>query len=373
MIGIILLLVSAAQSAPSLDAAPVPHWQRALPGGKLNVASHAEHARPFFYKGSIFVGSAAGTALYKLSRSNGSLLHSYPASASVESEPVIIDDVIYFADTAGVTWAYSLSGELIWSYETHAPINAHPTISGEFVIVCNVDDLVIALNRSTGEMQWRYAHKADLSRESELSLFSAPPAVVTGENALVGFSDGALIALKIDTGEVEWSRRIGEGRYPDLLAAPLVVGDAVYTSGYFKPFVAVDLKTQTVRWRFDAGAAQAPTVAADEDSGEMTLYHPGTDGELRAFSTVTGEEMWSWDSDTAGSLSTPVVTKAGLFTSSSEGGVYLVDIKTGTEIWRYHEELNLIGVTSAPAVDDRQLVFVTNAGNIVSMVTPVGQ
>ncbi|MEQ1501620.1 MAG: PQQ-binding-like beta-propeller repeat protein [Myxococcota bacterium] len=119
----------------------------------------------------------------------------------------------------------------------------------------------------------------------------------------------------------------------------------------------------------DPGAPGSPTARAVSAAGAV-LIHPGSDGKLRAVATLTGAELWTWDSGTTGALTSPVETPAGLLVGSSEGSVYLVDPKTGDELWRWHEPYLLRGVSAEPAVDGRQAVFVSNAGYLYSLIVP---
>jgi outer membrane protein assembly factor BamB len=351
-----------------LTSPPVAHWSVRLPGGRLNSATHTERSRPTVHEGGVFVGSASGQALYLLSRRDGSVLNSYPAGQSVEAQPVVANGHVYFADTGGRTWCYTIEGDEVWSHNSRAPILVRPTVVDGRVYITNVDDLAVALDAQTGDLIWRYQARKDLTRQSELRLYGAPPAVVSDDAVLLGFSDGGLVAVDSDTGEELWSRRIGEGRYPDLVAGPVAHGSDVFASGYFQPLVALDVASKNVRWRLDIGAASAPMV--DTSGGRSVLYHPGSDGSLRAVSVLTGAENWVWDSDTSGALSTPTMTEAGLLVSSSSGGLWLIDPETGVQTWKYRENAILQGVTAPPTVSGRQVLFVTNAGFLYSMLGP---
>lgn len=351
----------------SFDRPPVSDWRVRLPG-RVSAGTHTERTRPVLHGEHVYVGSAGGDALYVLRRRDGSLARSFPASAPVESEPVVTDERVYFTDTGGSTWAYAHDGELLWQHEGSAPILVKPTVHGDRLYVTNVDDLAYALDLGDGTLQWRYRRPPDLTRATELALYGAPEAVVLGDLVLVGFSDGALVAIEADSGEVAWERRVGEGRYPDLVAAAVAVGSDVIASGYFAPLVAIDQGTQNVRWRLEHGAAHAPAI---HGVGERAmLYHPGTDGVLRAVEARTGDVQWSWDSETPGALTTPTMTPAGLLTASSDGQIYLIDMNRGEAVWTYREPVRLVGVTSAPVVDGRQVLFVTNAGWLHSMRVP---
>lgn len=348
---------------------PVEHWRTALPGKPMVAAAHTERARPILRGGSLFVGSAAGEALYELDRRDGVLVRSFPASSSVESEAVVTDELVIFADTAGVTYCYDRAGSLRWKHESKAPVLVRPTLHHNRVFIATVDDLVTALDATTGALAWRYQQRPDISRQGELALYAAPPVVPYGDDVLVGFSDGSVLALTADDGDPQWAARIGEGRYPDIVAAPLALTDGIVLfSGYFEPVIALDTATRRSLWSAPHGAAAAPTLIGQGDAA--VLLHPGTDGDLRAFQARSGALLWSWTSGTDGALTSPLATEAGVVIASSTGTVYLIDPADGREIWAYEPPFILEGVSATPSVDGRQLVFVTNAGNLYSFLAP---
>ncbi len=347
----------------AFDAPPVLQWSVRLPGPPLNAASHTERSRPVVVGSEVLVGSAAGDALYVFDRATGALERSFPAHASVQAEALVADDRVYFADTSGTTWCYTLDGTLVWSHRANVPILTRPTLNGDRLFVATVDDLALALDAATGEQIWRYKAKRDLLRVAELALYAAPPAVIADGMALFGFSSGELVGLDVETGDVRFQRQIGEGRYPDIVAAPVVTARDIFVSGYYAPLVAMQRSSQMVRWRADVGAAFPPHV---EDG---TIYHPGSDGVLRAFSDLTGALRWSWESGTNTALTTPIPTDAGLLVGASGGdGLFLIDPDTGATVWRWREPYVLEGVYAPPTVVDDQVLFVTNAGRLYSMV-----
>lgn len=352
----------------SFGAAPVLQWDTRLPGPRLNAGAHTEHTRPLLHDGLVYVGSAAGEALFALDRRSGHMVRAYPAAAPVESEPVIVGDRLYFTDTGGHTWCYGLDGTEIWHHDSAAPILVRPTVAGDAVFVTNVDDLVVALDAATGDLRWRYQQPPDVTRETELALYAAPPAVALDEEVLVGFSEGTLVSLSAAAGEVNWTARIGEGRYPDLVGEVTISDELFIVSAYFEPTVAIEREGRKVRWQLAQGAAAGGVLSTLGDDPVVIL--PGTDGVLRAVALRSGEVRWSWSSDTEGSLTQPQLTEAGVVVASSAGTVALLDPVTGTERWRFRPPFLLEGVTTAPAIDGRQAVFVTNAGRIYSVLAP---
>ncbi|MCB9758861.1 MAG: PQQ-binding-like beta-propeller repeat protein [Alphaproteobacteria bacterium] len=352
-------------AAQPFDVAPVLQWERRLPGPPVESATHTERSRPATDGDTLFLGYAAVPRLARIDRLTGEVLRTYDARAPVQAEPVLAADKVFFVDSAGYTWCYAIDGdEPLWSHYGGAPIASRPTLHNGLLIVASVDDVVYALGVDDGLIRWRYQRPADPTRDSELTLFGAPSPVVAGSLVLAGFSDGAVVGLGLGGGEVQWERRAGEGRYPDIIGTPLVIDTEAYVGGYSEPLVSLDLITRNVRWRLDVGSAAAPAVVGDR------LYHGATDGKLRAIDRRTGEVVWTWDSETTGALTTPQPTDAGLVVASSDGGLYLVDAETGALIWQYDPGYLLSGITAAPLVVGRQLLAVTNAGRLLSFISP---
>lgn len=348
-----------------IGGAPVLDWSRRLPGPKVTAATHTELVRPAVDGESIFVGSAGDSSLLRLLRSTGEVIVKYPARAPLLAEPVAADGRVWFVDGAGYTFCYAVEGgEPIWSHFGGAPITARPTLTGDTAYVANVDGVVFALDAFSGDVRWRYQRPDDASRQSDLTLFGAPSPVVVEDELLVGFSDGAILALDITTGRPIWEARVGEGRYPDIIGTPKAAGTDLYVGGYSEPFVALDLRNRTPRWRIDAGTAAEPLVE------EELLFHPSTDGKLRAVRRDTGEVLWTFETGDSGALSSPQATAVGVLVSSSDEGIYLVDRATGALLWTYDPGYQLNGVTASITVVGRQILALTNAGNLLSFVAP---
>jgi outer membrane protein assembly factor BamB len=358
------LLLDGVSYAGELEHPPVTHWVRRLPGVPVSAATNSELGRPLIVGGLIYVGTAGADELVVLRRDDGSVADIRPAGAPVMAEPVLVAERLVFSDGAGYTWCYDLQGEQLWRHYAGAPVLSSPTVVGETVFVSALDGTLHALDLVSGQSRWLYKHPGDRSRESELELYGAPAPVAVGDLVLAGFHDGSLVALERSTGEVSWTVRVGEGRYPDLIGEPLAVGGDVFAGGFSAPFQAVDVATQNVRWSLDFGIAASPIVR------DRTLFVPGSDGKLRAIDTVNGAMIWEWDSETSGAITEPQFTAAGLLVASSDGGLWLVDPSTGQSDWTYDDGVMINGVSVAPAVEGRQVVLITNAGNILSLLVP---
>lgn len=314
---------------------------------------------------SIYLGAAGSDALYALNRRDGALEGTFAASGPVQAAPVIVGQRIYFTDSAGYTWCYLLEGgEPQWRHYGGAPILASPLVSDGQVFVSNVGGVSYALDAETGELQWRHEQEVDISRRSQLELYGAPTPVLSDSAVLVGAHDGSVVALDRAKGLRLWQRKVGEGRYPDLIGAPVVREGDVIVAGFTEPLLSLNLETRNVRWRLDAGGVQAPMIDGRD------LYHGGSDSKLRKLDAVTGSVAWTWDCEAGGTLGQPIKTPAGVMVASSEGSVYLIDDDSGVQRWEYQPGHTLDGITASIAVDGRQAVLVTNAGNVISLIVP---
>ena len=56
--------------------------------------------------------------------------------------------------------------------------------------------------------------------------------------------------------------------------------------------------------------------------------------------------------------------------AGDDGTVLALDADTGAELWAWDQDNQLNGVSAAPTVAGRQLLFTTNAGRIYSMLAP---
>lgn len=350
------------------DGAPVIAWQRDLPGESMNSPTHAERARPVLTSKDVFVGSAGGQGMYRLSRITGSLTQTYPAAAAVNGAPHVDDDTLIFTDNSGTTWSYHLNGDVNWTHEGKGASPSPPEIYADTGYFRDVRDTIYALGIADGAAQWKYRHRAAIDRTSELTLFAGPQPTYANGVVFAGFSDGTAVALNAVDGREEWRARVGEGEYPDLVAPVVVQGDTAYVGGYLGPFVALDKATGNVRWRLEIGTSDRPVFA--EIGSQPVLIHPGTDGIIRAIDPVAGDLQWTWSSGVGAAMVQPVVTDAGLVIAGTNGTLVVLDTATGEETWRWSEDYMLSGVSTAPFVKGRQMAFTTNAGRLVTMVNP---
>ncbi|MEZ4237780.1 MAG: PQQ-binding-like beta-propeller repeat protein [Myxococcota bacterium] len=211
--------------------------------------------------GWILVGSASGHALYAHCRGRTA-----PSSASTRPKPPSRRRPdprrpAVFADTGGNTYCYDIGGDLVWKHDGSAPAAGGPAVSddGSLVVVTNVDDLAVALSGETGALEWQYRAKRDLTR-ARPSCRCMPRRRPTSSAtrccsaSATARSSRSICAAARRSGSAPSARAAIPTSSPD----PVTRDGDVYTSGYYEPLVAIDLESHNVRWRLDAGSANAP-------------------------------------------------------------------------------------------------------------------
>jgi outer membrane protein assembly factor BamB len=292
--------------------------------------------------------------------------------------------VLVATDLAGTTVVWDIDEDGVtserWRRAGGAPVLSAPMITEDLVVVAGVDNVITAVHLDSGELAWRHAQRLDPGRAAGLELYGAPTPTLYEDKFLVGFSDGTLAALDRTRGDLHWQRRVGEGRYPDILGSPVVVGEDIVVAGYSEPLVGLHAESNNVRWRLDVGGSGAAIVGGGSGSvpsgsfapqdEHLFIFHGGEDGMLRCVDTRTGAMLWEWDSESESALTAPVATEAGLLVGAAAGTLYLIHPSTGMEIWRWRPGYHVSGITVPPGIQGRQAVAVTNQGNIVSFVVP---
>ncbi|MDQ7025969.1 MAG: PQQ-binding-like beta-propeller repeat protein [Anaerolineae bacterium] len=116
----------------------------------------ATAASPLYYDEYLYVGSYSHK-MFKIDL-NGQIVAEYEGENWIWQTPVIVDDILYYADLSGTVFALN-SGDLseIWSNKVadsgrRRGIRPAPLVTEEFVIVASRNGSVYWLNRSTGEL-----------------------------------------------------------------------------------------------------------------------------------------------------------------------------------------------------------------------------
>ena len=133
----------------------------------------------------------------------------------VAASPVIFDGAVYATGVSGRTIAVQLaSGERLW--EQNIGSASTPAVSGNAIFVVDLEDNLVAMDRSSGAIFWR----TPLPRVRErrfLSVWSGP--TLAGNLLWAVSNDGRMIGVEPGTGQVVVDRQLSSPAYIKPVAA----------------------------------------------------------------------------------------------------------------------------------------------------------
>lgn len=275
--------------------------------------------------------------------------------------------------SAGHDWPARLdevSLSKLWSVPL-GPSYSGPVVSDQFVFTTETrnkeSEVVLALNRETGEEHWRAEWKGAMTvpffAASNGSWIRSTPAY-DGKYLYVAGMRDILVCLNAETGQEEWRVDFGS-RFGSPLPAfgfvcsPLVDGDAVYVQAGAS-VVKLNKQTGATIWRAleDGGgmfgSAFSSPIIATLSGRRQLLVQMRT--ELAGLDLETGNVLWRQEVPAFRGMNilTPVVIGDNVFTSSyrNKSWLYRVAQRSGQfnveTVWSN----NVQGYMSTPVVID---------------------
>lgn len=226
------------------------------------------------------------------------------------------NDRIYVGSSTGELWAMTAAGRLIYTYEAGGGIAVQPAFDAatDEIFVATEDGVVHRLTASTGALGWR----------TEIGGAVSQPPVLTDDALYLVTDNDVVVALDRSDGEPLWRYRrdAPEGFYVSQHAGITLADGRILTG-------------------FTAGVVVALSAA----DGAL-LWERDTSVELEA--GPEGAARFA-DVDT-----TPLVLDGLVYIASFAGGMYALDIESGTVRWRDEE---LTGITAITPATERLLLL----------------
>lgn len=218
-------------------------------------------------------------------------------------------DRIYVGSSAGQLWAMSAVGARVYSYDAGGGIQAAPALDSprDELYVATEDGVLHMLTASIGVLRWR----------AEVGAAVSQPPVLTDDAVYVVTDSDVVVALSRESGDPLWRVRRD---------AP----DGFYISGH----AGLTLANGLLLTAFTGGVV----VALDPADGSL-LWERDTSVELEQGSDDTTRFA---DVDT-----TPVVLGDTAYVASFAGGLYALELRSGTVRYRDEQLTGVIGIDAA--------------------------
>jgi outer membrane protein assembly factor BamB len=167
---------------------------------------------------------------------------------------------------------------------------------------------------------------------------------------------------------LEWE---SQGDY-QVSSSPLVMGDTVYIGSKDKNLYALNKKTGQERWSFASNSEVISTPVIEEQTVLFGTTARGLEaGEFHAIYLQTGEEIWHLKTEGAIYYSSPKIKNGIVYFGDKRGYLYAIDAKTSKLNWKFKAASSIM--YSAPAITEEQVVVGTVNGELYAIDRATGQ
>jgi outer membrane protein assembly factor BamB len=237
---------------------------------------------------------------------------------------------------------------------------------GDVLFIGSCAGKFYAINKATGQVQWRY----DISQDGKQVSFHGDP-LVTDDLILIGTDHscvpdgiGHVYAFERDSGKVRWKYRA--------ISVPtdiVQLGSNVYFGSFQDKWSSVNLHTGGLNWSFSTDTTNKDCTAIKSPvAAENRLYFTGLDGGVYSLNAASGRVMWKRKLAAATSTSLVFRDKT-LYVGTADLRIYRLNAETGAIVAELAVEAMPVGRLTFDA--DSLFMFLENrserAGYIISV------
>ena len=311
-------------------------------------------SKPTAANGLVFFGTPA-RFVYAVNAETGEEKWKFELGGSISGAPTYDNGRIYIGQQGAEEEFYCLdaeTGKEIWNQKT-GWVWGSATVSDGLVFIPCVDGYVMTLNAENGQMLWRHRFN--------MSVCSEP--CVEGDQVFFGSWDNYLIAFDKLTGNVNWKFQ-GGGTDSGV---SIVKNGRIYSKNK-----CIDAKTGELIWEFkDGNSIFNITPAYHNGRVYMSCWHGlGLGGicveaVIYCIDAETGEKIWT---HLGGGLSSPVVDDENVyFPSISDPYFYCVDAEgngDGTTTCKWMYKMGNKVEESTPAIYKGKIYIMSSDGYV---------
>lgn len=298
-----------------------------------------------------------------LERSKGKKVWQVELDIPVASGVGAHDDKVFVGSVKGDVFALDAqTGEKLWQAKVSSEVLAPPQSNGSEVAVQTLDGRVYGLRAADGAQLWM----ADSSMPA-LTLRGTSTPVITPLSVYAGFSTGKVIAFDVKDGTVQWEQRVAAAqgrseleRVIDINAAPLIVGNTLYSVSFQGRLVALNRGTGQGLW------AQKASSFHNLSAGNGYVFVSGADDTVKAYDGNTGALVWENDQLTRRQIGAPQAFGRYVAVADFEGYVHVMDQRDGQFVAR--RKVDGDGVRT-PMVGVGDVLYVYGNGGGITALT----
>lgn len=268
----------------------------------------------------------------------------------ISLRPAVTDEGVYVADLEGKVTAYDpMKGKRQWRKKTGDQITGGLYAGFGVVIYGTRSGYAVALSEEDGSELWRHQLSSEIL---------APPAV-NAAMAVFQVQDDQVYALDLDTGEQLWQF---EDQAPSLIlrgsAVPVIADNRVYVAFASGKVMALDERTGTPLWERRVAEPQGRSELerlVDINNNLIVegggVFASSYQGSVSVLDEESGQPYWRKDMSTFDTMDSYLGV---LYVADSKGNVWAIDQRTGDSLWK--QDLLYGRDLTGVAVQDGQVV-----------------
>lgn len=221
----------------------------------------------------------------------------------------------------------------VWSFRDDCNIMAGFALNGNVAYYTTTTGYLRAISIKDGHRLW--------TKEFGGKIFST--AECDGKHLVFGCTDNFIYCVNPSNGELQWKVEAGKS----VVGSPVIKDGTVYIGASDGCFRAIDVNTGAIKWKFDklAGFVVCRPYIDDEQlvfgCWGQTLYSLNPD---------TGEVQWTWRNPRPSRMFSPAATvpvksNGRIFIAIPDRHVYVLDAKTGKQLFRVEGGREAIGMS----------------------------
>jgi outer membrane protein assembly factor BamB len=362
-----------------------PEQQPSVP----SAVSFGQDTWPIFRGDAALSGQATGTLPDKLKPA-----WTFKTGEAVKSTPVAAEDKVFVSSMDGRLYALDLqTGEEIWRFEADAALEASPLYHNGVLYIGSDSGTFYAVNAANGTTKWSYKAEGRITGSANISVhlqsqqaivvfgsydnhlygadaetgnivFKHPAQnyingsiAITDYTAAFGSCDANLYLVPIEAPDK--IRTIEAGSY--VAANPAIYQGVIYAGTYDGTFLAADINTGSVLWRFDKTEDAFFSSPAVND---RVLVVGCRDHKVYCFDRQNGGILWTYTA-LGGFDSSPVLCGEKVVIGCDDGRLYMLNINTGQALFTY-----TLGspIASSPAIVQNRLLIGCDNGSVYAFI-----
>ena len=302
----------------------------------------------------MFAFDAANTGYSSASAPNDGIAVRWDRAIDAVGEPTFDRTNAYVRGGDGSLYALDRStGDTNWRYQTEGT-NDSPTAAAiaDGTAFMDDGDAVLAIRTGSQRQFWRTAVDGPISA----------PVTVTDSRVVVGTENGTVYSLSRDAGSERWTYDAGDS----VTGAAALGGSRIIFAARDGTVSAVDATAGNKRWEFSADAPTedvTPVVSGDR------VYVGDTDGTVYALDKTDGRVRWQVDLDGA-VVGGGTIARSTVFVPTAAGTLYALNTTEGSERWQTD-----VGapVSHKPVVTDNAVYLTTEDDEVFAYLRTKGE